>query len=68
MGSVEVGHVLAAYSECDWKAPAIPDNSLMVTASAKDWLDTRNMKAIRTTHKGQNHVEYDMRPKTATTA
>jgi hypothetical protein len=40
----------------------------MVTASAKDWLDTRNMKAIRTTHKGQNHVEYDMRPKTATTA
>ncbi len=60
ISGIEVGHVLAAYSECGWKAPAIPDNSLMVTASTKGWLDTANMKMIRTTLSGQNFIEYDM--------
>lgn len=60
IGSVEVGHVLAAYDEMGWKSPAIPDNSLMVTASQKGWLDTSDMKAIRTTHGGRNAVQYDM--------
>ncbi len=58
--AIEVGHVLAAYDEMGWKSPAIPDNSLMVTASQKRWLDTSDMKAIRTTHGGRNTVQYDM--------
>lgn len=71
ISSIEVGHVLAAYSECGWKVPANPDNpdnSLMVTASQKDWLDTSSMKAIRTRLKGQNHIEFDMPAKKATSA
>lgn len=60
ISSVEVGHVLAAYDECSWKSPSIPDNSLMVTSSQRRWLDTSDMKAIRTTHGGRNAVTYDM--------
>jgi hypothetical protein len=58
--SVEVGHVLAAYDECGWRSPSNPDNSLAVTASKKHWLDTSDLKAIRTTHSGRNAVEFDM--------
>ena len=58
--SIEVDHVLAAYDECGWKPPAQPDNSLAVTASKKNWLDTSDLKAIRLTHSGRNAVEYDM--------
>lgn len=57
---ITVGHVLAAYDECGWRSPAIPDNSLMVTASQKLWLDTADTKAIKTTHSGRNVVQYDM--------
>ena len=57
---ITVGHVLAGYKECDWKSPAIPDNSLMVTASQRGWIDTSDMKSIRTTHGGRNTVEHDM--------
>lgn len=58
--AIEVGHVLAGYDEAGVKSPAIPDNSLMVTASQKRWLDTSDMKAIKTTHAGRNTVQYDM--------
>jgi hypothetical protein len=60
VSGIGVGHVLAAYDEMGWKSPAIPDNSLMVTASQKNWLDTSDMKSIRTTHGGRNAVQYDM--------
>lgn len=57
---ITVGHVLAGYEECGWKAPAIPDNSLQVTAASKGWLDTADMKAVKTTHGGRNTLKYDM--------
>jgi hypothetical protein len=66
--SIEVGHVLAAYDECGWKSPSQPDNSLVVTASKKNWLDTSDLKAIRITHSGRNAVEYDMPIKKAKSA
>jgi hypothetical protein len=58
--SVDVGHVLAAYHECEWKPAADPENCLQVTASAKKWLDTRDMKAIRVTYPGRNRLRFDM--------
>lgn len=60
ISGIEVGHVLSAYDEMGMKPPGIPDNSLMVTASRKRWLDTSDMKAIRTTHSGRNVVQHDM--------
>lgn len=57
---ITVAHVLAAYDEIPEKSPADPENSLTVTAHRKRWLDTANLKAIRTTHSGRNMVEYDM--------
>lgn len=60
ISGIDVSHVLAAYHELGWKAPAIPDNSLMATASRHSWLDTSNMKSIRTTHIGRNATEYDL--------
>ena len=47
VSAIEVGHVLAGYDDVGVKSPAIPDNSLMVTASQKRWLDTSDMKAIQ---------------------
>lgn len=60
IGGIGVGHVLAAYKECDWREPAVPDNALQVTASRESWIDTKNMKAITTTPSGRNVVQYDM--------
>jgi hypothetical protein len=60
IGSIEVGHILAAYDECGWKPSGVPDNSLAVTACKKGWLETSDMKAIRVTQRGRNMVEYDM--------
>lgn len=57
---IGVGHVLAAYKECDWREPSYPDNALQVTASREHWLDTKNMKAILTTPSGRNVVQFDM--------
>lgn len=57
---IGVGHVLAAYKECDWREPSHPDNALQVTASREHWLDTKNMKAIATTPSGRNVVQHDM--------
>jgi hypothetical protein len=58
--SITVGHVLAAYKEREWREPSDPANSLQVTASAKNWLNTANMAAVRTTPGGRNVVEHDM--------
>lgn len=60
MAEVDLSHVLAAYADIEWKPPANPENSLFVTSSRKDWLDTRNIKAIEVTHKGRRVVEHDM--------
>lgn len=57
---IGVGHVLAAYKDCDWREPSYPDNALQVTASREHWLDTKNMKAITTTPSGRNVVQFDM--------
>jgi hypothetical protein len=57
---IGVGHVLAAYAECEWKPPSDPENSLQVTASQRRWVDTANMKAITVTHSGRSTVLHDM--------
>lgn len=58
--AIEVGHILAAYDECGWKSASDPENSIAVTASRKNWLDTSDRKAVKTTHSGRNAVQYDM--------
>jgi hypothetical protein len=62
--AVEAGHVLTAFNECGWRVPADPVNSLNKTASAKKWLDTSDMRAIRLTFSGRNLVQHDL-PKSA---
>jgi hypothetical protein len=57
---ITVGQVLAGYKECECRSASDPDNSLRVTSSRTGWIDTRDMKAIRTTHPGRNRVEHDM--------
>jgi hypothetical protein len=60
LDGITVGHVLAGYRECGWRSAADPDNSLRVTSSRTGWIDTSDMKSIRTTHPGRNTVEHDM--------
>jgi hypothetical protein len=60
ISAIEVGHVLAAFAECEWRPASDPENSLMVTASRKGWLETSDMKAIRLTHRGRSTVQYDL--------
>lgn len=62
--AIEVSHVLAAYTECGWRSPTDPENSLTVTASRKSWLDTSDLKAIVVTHSGRNTVQFDL-PRTS---
>jgi hypothetical protein len=60
MSRIGASHVLAAYKDCNWREPASPVNSLQVTASRKNWLNTADITAIRTTPPGRNMVEHDM--------
>jgi hypothetical protein len=62
--AIEAGHVLTVFNECGWRVPSDPVNSLNKTASVKKWLDTSDMKAIRLTFSGRNHVQLDL-PKSA---
>ncbi|MGW4922674.1 hypothetical protein [Streptomyces parvulus] len=57
---IGVGHVMAAYKEAGWRNPSNPENSLQATSSRHHWLETSNMKAIRTTQRGRDWVEHDM--------
>ncbi|WFF06534.1 hypothetical protein O7622_26385 [Micromonospora sp. WMMD1076] len=58
--AIGTGHVLAAYKAVRWREASNPENSLQSTASRTRWLDTGDMKAIRTTHGGRVAVEHDM--------
>jgi hypothetical protein len=60
INEIGVGHVLSAYKECDWREPSNPANALQITASREHWLDTKNMKSIRTTPSGRNLVQFDL--------
>lgn len=60
VSEIGVGHVLAAFKEANWREPSHPDTTLQQTASAKHWLDTADMKHIKTTASGRNAVEHDM--------
>ncbi|MET7506874.1 hypothetical protein [Streptomyces albidoflavus] len=60
---VGVGHVMAAYKEAAWRNPSNPENALQVASSRHHWLDTSNMRAIKTTQRGRDWVEHDMPPK-----
>ena len=53
---ITTAHVLAVYSECDWKEPTYPDNALQVTASRERWVDTKDMQNIVTTPSGRNKI------------
>ena len=53
---ITTAHVLAVYSECDWREPSYPDNSLQVTASRERWIDTKDMQSIVTTPSGRNKI------------
>lgn len=53
---ISTAHVLAVYSECDWREPSYPDNALQVTASRERWIDTKDMQNIVTTPSGRNKI------------
>lgn len=57
---IGTGHVLAAFKAAKWREAAHPDTALQVTASRKHWIDTRDMKAITTTHGGRVFVDHEM--------
>ncbi|MET8609565.1 hypothetical protein [Streptomyces misionensis] len=57
---IGVGHVMAAYKEAAWRNPANPENSLQAASSRHHWLDTSNMRIIKTTQRGRDFVEHDM--------
>ncbi|MFK3981346.1 hypothetical protein ACI2K4_13330 [Micromonospora sp. NPDC050397] len=60
LSEITVGHVVAAYKECNWREMAQADKQLRNTASETQWIDTGSMKAIKTTPRGRNTVEHDM--------
>jgi hypothetical protein len=68
VGPIGVGHVLAAYHEMGWRLPPNPENSLAMTKFKTHWLETSNLREIRTTIAGQNVVMHDMPAKKATPA
>jgi hypothetical protein len=61
---IDATHVVACYLECGWTPPADPANSLQVTTSTKNWLDTADMTNITLTPTGQSYVRHDL-PKKA---
>ncbi|MEV7501312.1 hypothetical protein [Streptomyces sp. NPDC093018] len=60
LDEIGVGHVMAAYKEAVWRNPSNPENALQVTSSKNRWLDTSNMRIIKTTQRGRDFVEHDM--------
>ncbi|MFH8221395.1 hypothetical protein ACH4C2_18420 [Streptomyces sp. NPDC018057] len=60
LDEIGVGHVMAAYKEAVWRNPRNPENALQVTSSRNHWLDTSNMRIIKTTQRGRDFVEHDM--------
>lgn len=65
MSGVSIGQVLTGYNECQWKPSSSPDATLRTTASKYRWIDTKDTKAITTTHAGRAFVEYDLPSKKA---
>ncbi|MFI8303914.1 hypothetical protein ACIF80_10745 [Streptomyces sp. NPDC085927] len=57
---IGVGHVMAAYKEAAWRNPSNPENALQATSSRHHWLDTSNMRIIKTTQRGRDFAEHDM--------
>jgi hypothetical protein len=57
---IGVGHVMAAYKEAAWRNPSNPENALQATSSRQHWLDTSNMRIIKTTQRGRDFVVHDM--------
>ena len=66
--TVEVGHVLAAYIECEWKIPANPADAIVKTAHRRRWLDSSSLKAIKLTFPGRNLVRLELPRTTAKSA
>jgi hypothetical protein len=65
---ITAGHVLAIYKHCHWAEPADMGNSLQVTASTRQFVNTTSMTDIKTTPQGRNLVDHRMpvEPKKAT--
>ncbi|WP_328830262.1 hypothetical protein OHT77_22175 [Streptomyces sp. NBC_00252] len=60
LDEIGVGHVMAAYKEAVWRNPSNPENALQGTSSRHHWLDTSNMRIIKTTQRGRDFVEHDL--------
>jgi hypothetical protein len=68
VGTVEVGHVLAAYIESEWKIPADPADAIVKTAHRRRWLDSSSLKDIKLTFSGRNLVRLELPKTTAKSA
>jgi hypothetical protein len=63
--AVEAGHVLAAFSECNWPYPSPTiEAALQVNACKKHYFDTSDMKNITLTNAGRNLVKILMPTRT----
>ncbi|WP_078354252.1 hypothetical protein [Mycobacteroides chelonae] len=57
---VTTGEVIAAFNFLGWRNPADPVNSLQVTATKKQWLDTKDMNNIQVVWSGENYLQHDL--------
>lgn len=62
---ISAAQVLAVFKQCGWPEPGDPRNALQVTASTKQWIDTKVSSDVKTTPSGRNMVEHTMPTKTA---
>ncbi len=58
--NIDSNHVYTCYKIMKWRVPADLENTLRVTASQKGWIDTSNLKDIKTSTHGDNLVEQDL--------
>jgi len=60
---ITMNHVFTFFKNMKWRGPADLEGTLYYTASQDGWIDTSDMKSIKTTAMGQNLIEHDL-PKT----
>lgn len=58
--NIDSNHVYTCFKIMKWRSPSGLENTLKVTASQKGWLDTRNLKDIKTTTHGENLIEHNL--------
>jgi hypothetical protein len=58
--AIDPGKILAAYKAMGWAEPSQPDTQLRNTASRYHWIDTSDIRSIKTTPGGRNTVNQHM--------